>query len=684
MSPIPSPSEPNLSKFLYVYLDNACVQSIEVAPGVWRLGLDKRGDVALAFDPLELALPLARLELLKDGDATIRAASQAIRLYVNNRARRQSPLSLGDELLIEGRLMIWGQRKDLTDYVLASESDTPALIVEDGPGRSARVEAVLPRADWGRPELPAASGLGGGAAETTSAGTADALKNHRQMSSLLLLSQRINALFDLDAVLEKCLESVFRLLMVDRAAILLRSEEGGPLEIKRAAYRRGKIPETIRIPESITRQAMETQSGLLARDLPNDPRYRDRPSVVEEGIQAAMAIPLAAGDRMLGILYADTSNPASRLTLDDLRFLSILANLTTTAFVNSERFGALERKARALEVSQPAFPFVAGKSEKSRETLRLLDRVAESGVTVLLTGESGVGKEIAARRLHLRSSRASKPFVAVNCAAIPESLIESELFGHDKGAFSGADALKPGRFELADGGTLLLDEIGEVPPAFQAKLLRALEGHGFERVGGAVTLKPRPRVVAATNRDLRAAVAAGTFREDLFYRLMVFPIHIPPLRERREDIMPLAEHFLARLAAEMKRPRPRLPDEARALLEAHDWPGNIRELRNLIERAIILAESNEIDLAVLRDALAPRASSSGGADKRAAAAPVKAASLEEAEEGAKMPRSLWEQEIESIREALRQSGGNRSKAARLLGISRHHLIYRIKKYSIEV
>jgi Nif-specific regulatory protein len=667
---------PRLSKFLYAYFNNACVQTLEVAPGLWRLSVDRRGALALHAEAPAGAFVLARLELLKDGDATIRAATTAIKLSVNNRACRESPLSLGDELLVEGHLMIWGQRRDLKEYVLASESDTPALVVEDGPGQPVIVEAALPQSDWGTPggdgiQLPAGDApIGGG----------DSRKGHRQMSSLLLLSQQINSLLDLEAVLEKCLESIFRILLVDRAAILLRDEATGRLEIRRAAYRRGKLPESIRVPESITRQAAERKVALLARNLPEDPRYQDRPSVVESGLQAAMAIPLALGERQIGMLYADTSNPAVQFSIDDLRFLSILANLTTVAFANSQRVLTLERKTEALEASLPAAEFVAAPNSKAQDAVRLVERVANSWVTVLLTGESGCGKEVLARCLHQKGSRAERPFVAVNCAAIPETLIESELFGVEVGAFTGAGASRPGKFELAEGGTLMLDEIGEIPLGFQAKLLRAIEGNGFERVGGTRTLKPRVRIVAATNRNLRAAVSAGSFREDLFYRLTVFPIHIPPLRERRDDILPLAEHFVAKFAGEMKRGPMLIAPEARDLLVRYDWPGNARELRNMMERVVILAEGNAIEAEPLADAL--RLDLPGGASDDDAEDDGDD-SLFAGEEGVEKG-SLWDREIAAIRDALVRSGGNRSKAARLLGISRHHLIYRIKKYGIPV
>jgi len=685
-----------LGKHLYLYFNNAVIQRFDIDPGHCFIGLDRRGSLQVTSKREDLATPLARLELLKDGDTTIRAASTAVPLFVNNRPHREAPLMQGDELLLDGHLMIWGQRKDLSEYVLANESDVPALIVEDGPGESVHVDAVLPQSDWGTlRNLPTITGGDSYAVD----------KQHRQMSSLLLLSQEINTIFDLDALLEKCVEAIFNVLLVDRAAILL-CDDTGKLDVSRVAFRRGRIPETIRIPESITQQAIERQAGLLVRNPLDNPRFQTKASVIEGKIQAAMAIPLARDNDLLGLVYADTSNPAVSFSIEDLRFLSILANLTTIALTNNQRLRRLEQRTKVLEASRRDTDVIIGPSGATRDMFRLLDRVADSQVTVLLTGESGTGKEVAAQYMHQCSARADKPFVAVNCAAIPDTLIESELFGHERGAFTGADSAKAGRFELADGGTLLLDEIGEIPPAFQAKLLRVLEGHGFERVGGVRTLKPKVRIITATNRNLRAAVSAGTFRQDLFYRLTVFPIHLPPLRQRQEDIMPLAEHFLEKFAQDMNRGSLTFSDAARDVLLAHPWPGNVRELRNLMERIVILADSEVVEPELLgyslqfgreasREELSPLsverpsdpeativgswANGNGGIPP--GADPEATMALPGfSETGERM--SLWDQEVAIIKKALEQTRGNRSKAARLLGISRHHLIYRMKKYAI--
>jgi transcriptional regulator with PAS, ATPase and Fis domain len=316
-------------------------------------------------------------------------------------------------------------------------------------------------------------------------------------------------------------------------------------------------------------------------------------------------------------------------------------------------------------------PRLVGEDPAFKETLLAIQRAASSEATVLLLGESGTGKELLSRALHQLSPRAKGPFVAINCAAIPEALLENELFGHEKGAFTGANARKVGKAEMAHRGTLFLDEIGDLPLALQAKILRLVQERQFERVGGVQTLSVDVRVVAATNRDLRQAVAAREFREDLFFRLSVFPVEIPPLRRRRGDILPLAESFLERYARELGRKGMRLSEEARRALLDHHWPGNVRELQNCLERAAILCDGTEIQpqhLRLLADERGP--SLADVLDLRAPLAEVSARAAALAEE-------------EAIRLALADAQGDRAVAAERLGVSASTLGRRIKAMGLE-
>jgi len=315
---------------------------------------------------------------------------------------------------------------------------------------------------------------------------------------------------------------------------------------------------------------------------------------------------------------------------------------------------------RLLAPEEAAGAFVT-EDPRLKELLDLIDTVAPRDVPVLITGESGTGKELVARRLHERSGRPGGPFAAVNCAALPESLAESELFGHERGAFTGADKARGGRFEEAHGGTLFLDEVGELPATLQAKLLRVLEERVVRRLGGAADIPVDVRVVAATNRDLQGAVAQGSFRQDLYFRLAVVPIHLPPLRERAGDIPALANHLLATLAARHRLPVPDVAPAALAALESHRWPGNVRELRNALERALVVRGGATIRAEDL--ALAP----TGG--------PVPGS------EGT-VPLDREVREREAILEALRRAGGNREEAAGLLGVSVRTLYYRLRRFGI--
>ncbi|MEW6423646.1 MAG: sigma-54 dependent transcriptional regulator [Bacillota bacterium] len=343
--------------------------------------------------------------------------------------------------------------------------------------------------------------------------------------------------------------------------------------------------------------------------------------------------------------------------LDELKIV-IKQNLMVSQLVTEVNFlrAELARK----------YSSIIGESKAIQEVKKLIEKVAKSNATVLITGESGTGKEVAALTIHQLSPRRDGPFVPVNCAALPEQLLESELFGHEKGAFTGAVARKLGRFELADKGTIFLDEITEMPLSMQVKLLRVLQEKSFERVGGTETLRVDVRVIAATNRDIASAMQQGQFREDLYYRLNVFQIHMPPLRERKEDIPLLAQHFVEKF-------RPtylvnKISSTALELLVRYHWPGNIRELQNVIERAAIICQGNEI----LPEHLPKELLST----QKTTASSI----INFPDQGI----SLDEVEKELILKALEKTGGNQTRAAQLLGITRSALLYRSQKYGLNI
>ncbi len=320
------------------------------------------------------------------------------------------------------------------------------------------------------------------------------------------------------------------------------------------------------------------------------------------------------------------------------------------------------------------FDHIIGQSDAIKKVFRLVDKVARTDSTVLITGESGTGKELIAHAIHNASPRKDRPFIPINCAAIPEELLESELFGHEKGAFTHAIRTRVGRFELADKGTIFLDEIGEMSPALQVKLLRVLQEKQFERVGGVKTIQVDIRVVAATNIELEQAVAQGRFREDLFYRLNVIPIHLPPLRERRDDIPLLVKHFLEKFSAGNPAYANSISDEALKILESYDWPGNVRELENIVERLVILSEKDEISVEDLPSRIIRK---TGGAVPLSAPPPHHSAVLPE--EGISLSAAVEQFEKTLIIQALDRTNGVKNRAAKLLQMNRTTLIEKMKK-----
>jgi two-component system response regulator HydG len=419
-----------------------------------------------------------------------------------------------------------------------------------------------------------------------------------------------------------------------------------------------------------------------------DPRLSGDRLMLDGGARAALGVPLLRGGVVGGALYFGKRRPywfdASDVEIARYVAAGVVVALQHQRLADEQRRLALaEQRARRLEErleslresmgERYGFDRIIGRSPALREALSLAAKVAPTETTVLITGESGTGKEVVARAIHAASGRADGSFLAVNCAALPEALLESELFGHERGAFTGADRQKPGRFELAAGGTLFLDEVGELTLAVQAKLLRVLQEREFQRVGGTATLRADVRLIAATNRDLKHAVATGRVREDLFYRLNVFTVHLPSLRERGDDVLLLADHFVRTLGMRMGKGEPGLSRDAREALLKHAWPGNIRELQNAVERALIVSDGGLITVSQL--GLAPRPEPAIAGDSPAApglqgGSPPDGASLAD-----------WERKI--VAEALARARGNKSRAAKALGLSRAQLYTRLKRLGLE-
>jgi formate hydrogenlyase transcriptional activator len=427
-----------------------------------------------------------------------------------------------------------------------------------------------------------------------------------------------------------------------------------------------------------TEHVGRTGKAYVCEDLTRGSRFAEDARLLAAGVQSYVRVPLQMRERLVGSMSFSRAT-AGPFPPDEVAIFEALARPIAAAVANALAFEEISRLTRRLQDENLAlrqeidersmFEEIVGVSKALRDTLALVDKVAATDATVLLTGETGTGKELVARAIHRHSPRAKRALVAVNCAALPPSLIASELFGHEKGAFTGALQRRVGRFELASGGSIFLDEVGELPPEVQATLLRVLQEGTFERVGGSQPIASDARVIAATNRDLSAAVASGSFRSDLFYRLNVFPIEIPPLRQRREDLPILVEYFVARYAARLGKRFESIEKSSMDRVLAYSWPGNVRELQNVIERATILSEG-----AVLRVEESLIGGPGGGS----------VASVSPA--GLPLPDGLREVERRQIEEALARAKGRVSGAkgaAAILGVPATTLESRIKRLGID-
>jgi len=485
------------------------------------------------------------------------------------------------------------------------------------------------------------------------------------LAALLEASVTINSTLDLENVLQAIAESAAEVLNAQASSVILLDRKRNKLIFKATVgSTAGRLlGQEFDASLGIAGRVATTGQPEIATDAHQHPdfysAFDDRSAFNTRGLIAA---PLRHRDQVIGVVEVLNKKNDEPFTPHDLDILRTFANLAAISTSNAQLHEELKKEYLGLrEVAQHEDPII-GNSVALHDVLQLCDRVATTNATVLLLGETGTGKELSARRIHANSPRKDRPFIAINCAALPETLLESELFGHEAGAFTGASSTKLGRFELADGGTLFLDEIGDISPSTQIKLLRVLQEREFVRVGGVKTISCDVRIIAATNRNLKKALESGDFREDLYYRLNVFPISMPPVRDRREDIPLLVDYFVERTAKELGWPQPEVTPRALEPLCAYRWPGNIRELRNVIERAVLLCDTGKITPEILPREIAGESQ------------------MTREESG---PSALEGYEKAMIVKALEEHDWNQTKAARALGISRDNLRYRLRKYQIK-
>jgi Nif-specific regulatory protein len=523
-------------------------------------------------------------------------------------------------------------------------------------------------------------------------------------SELLVLQQAARLIArsaDPKPAIQGILRLLSELLGLNRGRVLLPDEESGALAIE---YAYGlSVAERERgsysVGEGVTGRVFQTGQLALVPDIDDEPAYLaravDRTTLPNEAV-AYMAVPIILDEHPIGVLAVHRLRKRERAFQRDLALLQVVATLIGQVLqvkaLVEERTAQLESENRLLRnriVSDGAPYGILGESPALQQAVQQALQVAKTDTTVLLLGESGTGKERFARMQHLAGNRSAGPFVSVNCAAIPATLIESELFGHEKGAFTGATATKKGKIELADGGTLFLDEIGDLELELQAKLLKVLESRSIQRVGSARDIPVDVRIVAATHKNLQEAVNANRFRLDLFYRLNVFPIRLPPLRARRGDVAVLAQYFLKAANDEYGK-AVAFGIGSVELLEQYPWPGNIRQLENLVKRAVLLTPGPGIGRKLIESIL----SEEGGVASPPPTVPVAAPDRRETRAGVRIPGGaigegmrpyarVREEEIEQILEALRQQGGNKTRAAISLGLTPRQLRYRMLKLNLD-
>ncbi|MDZ7814999.1 MAG: sigma-54-dependent Fis family transcriptional regulator [Planctomycetota bacterium] len=459
----------------------------------------------------------------------------------------------------------------------------------------------------------------------------------------------------------KLCDDMLRLFSADYATILLREGESWNAfdpDSGEFVKRTSRIP----VPRSIINAACEKGDGVLMEEPGSEERFRNRASISRNEIATAAAVPFG-DDEPAGVLYIHRNDPAQAFTEEDFRVLFALSMPVKGAFSTIEQYDKVNSERDRLRKVVAGEGKLVGRHSSMKSLDKMIQKVAPLDSTVLVTGETGTGKELVARALHERSSRANGPFVPVNCAAISESLVESELFGHEKGAFTGATQTRIGAFEAADGGSVFLDEIGELSPNVQAKLLRVLEDRLVKKVGGNVSKKVDVRLIAATNRDLEKLAGEGVFRSDLFFRVSVVKLELPRLAERVSDIPLLCKHFMEQFSRKLGIRKMDISPAAMNALKEYDWPGNVRELRNVLERSAILADGAVIEAQRLALPTAPKPESPGRLPDFAAMS---------AEEVEKM----------HIGAVLDSTNGNKSLAAEVLGIDRSTLYSKCKKYAL--
>ncbi|MBN1442242.1 MAG: sigma 54-interacting transcriptional regulator [Planctomycetes bacterium] len=609
---------------------------IPIEPGLWTIGRSSDSTIVLQ----DSLVSRRHAEIVFDGEIVrLRDAGGKNPIRVNGRDIQDCQLVDGDRISI-------GQTEMLFEF--DQESDrTPLRVVKNGGSFSVgfggisldAATVVLDRPDLS--QIPAAE------------------RSYDRLSSLYQLSESILKVDDEEELYDLVLSTATRVTQAERGFLGLATEgqETDPHSLNIVRFWdpvHGDKAKTLEMSETILDHIQRDRKSVLVRDVPE--RQDFGMSVIDLKICSFVCAPLIHADRFLGLIYVDTRGAREQFDRSDLEFVSTIGRISGLKLHSLRMQAKLLRENEMLRSLVGTSEKIIGSSEPMERVFRLIEKVAPRDTSVLIEGENGTGKELIARAVHNQSPRKDKPFVAVNCGAIPPNLVESELFGYEKGAFTGAHQTTEGKFDLANGGTLFLDEIGDMPLDMQVKILRALQERKFYRVGGKKEISVDIRVISATNRDLKRAIEDGSFREDLYFRLAVVTIEVPPLRERGNDILEIAEHFLGKGSN-----APVLIKAAKECLLNYSWPGNIRELRNALEQAVILGDGKKVTPADLP----PQIGKTGRGKMVFVSKP------------------LAEVEKQYIMRVLEETDGNKARAAAILGISRETLYQKLKQYQSE-
>ena len=656
--------------YLVVVSGPEASRSYPLPSGRTHIGIDPSNEIVL--DDRYVSRHHCVIDLNDDG-ALVTDLGSKNGTCINGRPIQQAPLRPGDRLTV-----------GLTDLVLSKKPAPSGSLSAESSGTETVEVEVLRKGDW-LATLPA-----GAVAGMVSKGFAGARRGWEVLRAGYQLARQLHTAEDVEGLSRRVLQHLLAVTEAEWGAVFLRREDG-ELELCCDLSAEGEQAEPVVYSRSVLAEALSNCSPVLSGELGRDGRFAASESVREGALQSVLCVPLLTesegAERLersettsegaerpersetsgepLGAVYLVSRTKPFAFAEEELAWLEAVAGQLSVALETLFARRQLEEENARLRRQSVLQHGLIGETEAIQEVLQFIRQVAPAEATVLIQGETGTGKELVSRAIHYNSRRQDGPFVCINSAALPRDLIESELFGHEKGAFTGAIRAKPGKFELASGGTVFLDEVGELAPSTQAKLLRVLEGQPFERVGGTKPIRVDVRVLAATNRDLAQAVQEGTFRADLYHRLNVIAVELPPLRERASDIELLAHFFLGRLRETVARAPRDFSPEAMAVMKRYHWPGNARELRNAIEHAIVLGSTETVLPEDLPASVALRHPAPGTGP----GAPTQATALRDAER-------------EHILSVYEQSGGNKKKTAQLLGISRDTLYRKLREFGV--